>query len=63
MTVERYLKAIACCLVILSVALARSHSIYWLLLTAFIDPNLLQSAFTNYCPMMTIPTKLVITDA
>ena len=57
MTVERWLRCIAGLFVLLSVLLARYHSIYWLFFTAFVGLNLLQSAFTNWCPMMTILKK------
>ena len=57
MTVERWLRFIAGFFVLLSVLLARYHSIYWLFFTAFVGLNLLQSAFTNWCPMMTILRK------
>jgi len=54
MTVERYLRLIAGAVVMVSVALAWLISPLWLILTAFVGLNLLQSAFTNWCPMMTI---------
>ena len=54
MTIERYLRLIAGFFVLLSVALGYWVSPYWLLFTAFVGLNLLQSAFTNWCPMMTI---------
>lgn len=54
MTVERYLRAMAGTFVLLSVVLAHFHSPYWLLFTGFVGLNLLQSAFTNWCPMMSI---------
>lgn len=58
MTVERSLRGIAGSFILLSVLLARYHSPYWLLFTAFVGLNLLQSAFTDWCPMMTILKKL-----
>ncbi len=58
MTVERYLRGIAGAFVFLSALLAHYHSAYWLLFTGFVGLNLLQSAFTNWCPMMTILRKL-----
>ena len=58
MTVERYLRAIAGFFVLVSVLLAHYHSPYWLLFTGFVGFNLFQSAFTNWCPMMTILKKL-----
>jgi len=60
MTVERWLRAIAGFFVLVSVLLAHFHTPYWLLFTGFVGLNLLQSAFTNWCPMMTILTKLGI---
>ncbi len=58
MTVERYLRAIAGSFVLVSVLLGYYHSPYWLLLAGFVGLNLLQSAFTNWCPMITILEKL-----
>ena len=58
MTVERSLRGIAGFFILLSVLLAHYHSRYWLLFTAFVGLNLLQSAFSNWCPMMSILTKL-----
>lgn len=34
-----------------SLALAHFHSAYWLWFTAFVGFNLLQSSFTNFCPL------------
>jgi hypothetical protein len=58
MTIERTLRGIAGFFVLLSVLLATCHSPYWLLFTAFVGLNLLQSAFTDWCPMMAILKKL-----
>lgn len=58
MTINRYLRMIAGFFVLLSVALAHLHSPYWLFFTAFVGLNLFQSAFTNWCPMITILQKL-----
>jgi hypothetical protein len=58
MTVERSLRGIAGFFVLLSVVLGYYHSPYWFLFTGFVGLNLLQSAFTNWCPMMTFLQKL-----
>jgi len=58
MTVERALRLIAGILILVSVALGHYVSPYWYLFTAFIGLNLFQSAFTNWCPMMTILRRL-----
>jgi len=58
MTVERWLRCIAGFFIIVSVLLARYHWPYWLFFTGFVGLNLLQSAFTNWCPMITVLKKL-----
>lgn len=62
MNVERYLRLIAGVMVLLSVALGYYVNPYWFLFTAFIGLNLFQSAFTNWCPMMTFLRKLGVPD-
>lgn len=57
MTIERALRLIAGILLLVSVLLAYLQSPKWLILTAFIGLNLLQSGLTNWCPMMTILRK------
>ena len=57
MTLERTLRLIAGAFVLVSVALGYYVSPYYLLFTGFVGLNLLQSAFTNWCPMMTILRK------
>ena len=37
--------------ILLSLVLANYHSPYWLWFTAFVGFNLLQSSFTNFCPL------------
>lgn len=58
MNVERFLRLIAGLFVMLSVALGYWVSPYWFLFTAFVGLNLFQSAFTNWCPMMSFLRKL-----
>lgn len=62
MNVERMLRAVAGSFVLGSVLLAHFHSPYWLFFTGFVGLNLLQSAFTNWCPMMNILRKLGVKD-
>lgn len=54
MTVERYLRLIAGCFVMATVLLGVYYSRYWFFFTGFVAINLIQSAFTNWCPMMTL---------
>jgi len=58
MTVERALRAIAGTFILLSLVLALWVNPYWYLFTAFVGLNLLQSGFTNWCPMMAFLHKL-----
>jgi hypothetical protein len=60
MNVERYLRLIAGAFVMLTLVLGFWVSPYWYLFTAFVGLNLFQSAFTNWCPMMSILRKLGI---
>jgi hypothetical protein len=63
MTVERGVRLMAGVMVLLSLALAHYVSTYWLWLTVFVCLNLLQSAFTNWCPAMTIFRAMGMKDA
>ncbi len=58
MTIDRVVRAVAGTLVLLSLVLARFVSPNWLYFTAFVGLNLLQSAFTNWCPLITILKKM-----
>jgi len=57
MTVESAIRLIAGFFVLVSALLAHYVSSYFLLFTGFVGLNLIQSAFTNWCPMMTILRK------
>lgn len=63
MNIERSLRLIAGFFVLLSVALGYYANPLWFLFTAFVGLNLLQSAFTNWCPMMTVLRKLGVRPA
>jgi hypothetical protein len=63
MTVDRGVRLMAGVMVLLSLALAHYFSPYWLWLTAFVGLNLLQSAFTNWCPAMSIFRAMGMKDA
>lgn len=59
MSIERIVMAFAGFMIMLSVALGMAgspifHHEYWLYFTAFIGLNLLQSAFTGFCPLAMI---------
>lgn len=57
MGVDRVLRGIAGAFVLVSVALGYYVHPYWYAFTAFVGLNLLQSSFTNWCPMMAILRK------
>lgn len=63
MTVERILRLVAGFFVMLSVGLGVYVSPHWFWFTAFVGLNLFQSAFTNWCPLMTILRKAGVKDA
>ena len=63
MTVERGLRLMAGVMVLLSLVLAHYFSLYWLWLSVFVGLNLLQSAFTNWCPAMSILRFMGLKDA
>ncbi len=54
MTIDRIVLAVAGTMILVSLALSRLHSPYWLWLTAFVGANLLQSSFTGFCPLVKI---------
>ena len=54
MSIERFIVGFAGAVVLISLVLARLHSAYWLWVAAFVGANLLQSAFTGFCPLAKI---------
>ena len=62
MILERWIRLIAGTFVLVSLLLSRIHSPYWLLFTAFVGLNLLQSALTNWCLMEDILRKLGVKE-
>jgi hypothetical protein len=51
---DRTVMAVAGGMVLLSVALTYLVSPWWLLLSAFVGANMLQSAFTGVCPLAVV---------
>ena len=58
MKLENIIRALAGTMVLGSLALAHYVNPAWLWLTAFVGLNLLQSAFTGFCPAETLLKKL-----
>ena len=58
MSVDRLVLAFAGTFILLSLALSQYHHVNWLWFTAFVGANLLQSAFTGFCPLAMILKRL-----
>jgi hypothetical protein len=58
MKMHMLIRRFAGAFVLASLLLAHYHSQYWLWFTAFVGFNLLQSSFTNFCPLELILKKL-----
>lgn len=58
MTVDNGVRVVAGTMVLVSLALGLKVSPWWFLLTAFVGVNLIQSAFTGFCPAANILKKL-----
>ena len=58
MSIDRIVLAFAGAMVILSLLLSYYASPWWLALAAFIGLNMLQAAFTGFCPLAMILKKL-----
>ena len=62
MTVENGVRIFAGTMVLISVSLVVFVSPWWLLLTAFVGVQLIQSAFTGFCPPAALFRKLGLKD-
>jgi hypothetical protein len=60
---HEWIRAIAGTFVLVSVGLGAFVSPYFLLFTAFVGANLLQSAFTGTCPMMALLRRLGVSES
>lgn len=58
MKAEPFIRILAGSMILVSVALTLAFSPWWLLLTCFVAINLIQSAFTRFCPAETIAQRL-----
>lgn len=62
MTINEWLRAIAGLFVLLSVALGYFVHPGFFLFTAFVGANLLQSAFSRWCPMISLLRRLGVRE-
>lgn len=58
MSMENKIRVLAGTLILVSSVLALLVSPYWLALAGFVGINLIQSAFTNFCPAEIILNKV-----
>ena len=58
MKLENAIRALAGTMILVSLALAHFVHPAWIWLTVFVGANLLQSAFTGFCPAETVLKKL-----
>lgn len=58
MNIDRAVLAFAGVMILASLLLTWYVSAYWLLLTAFVGLNMLQAAFTGFCPAAMIFRRL-----
>ncbi|MBI2947713.1 MAG: DUF2892 domain-containing protein [Verrucomicrobia bacterium] len=58
MKLQLLIRRFAGTFILASLLLAHYHSQAWLWFTAFVGFNLLQSSFTNFCPLESILKKL-----
>lgn len=54
MNIDRIVLAFAGTVILASLALSHWHSPSWLWLAAFVGVNMLQAAFTGFCPLAKI---------
>jgi hypothetical protein len=54
MTIDRVVPAFAGSVILASLTLSQLQNVNWLWLTTFVGANLLQSAFTGFCPLARI---------
>lgn len=62
MRLNELLRLIAGVVVLLAVVLGSTVHPYWNYLAAFVAVNLIQSAFTGWCPMMALLRRLGIQE-
>lgn len=58
MNIDRIVLAFAGSVILLSLGLSQVHSPYWLWLAAFVGANMLQAAFTRFCPLANMLKRL-----
>ncbi len=58
MSIDRIVMAFAGTVILLSLVLSQVHAAEWLYVTAFVGVNMLQAAFTGFCPLAIVLKRL-----
>lgn len=58
MNIDRIVLAFAGTVILTGLALSQLHDITWLWLPAFVGANMLQAAFTGFCPLAIVLKKI-----
>lgn len=58
MNIDRFVMAFAGGVILVTLLLGTYHHPYWFWFTAFVGANLLQAAFTGFCPLALILKRL-----
>lgn len=61
MTVHRIVRGVAGVFILVSLLLSY-YNVWWLLLTAFVGVNLVQSSFTDTCPLLWMLRKMGVKE-
>ncbi|MGQ9871843.1 YgaP family membrane protein [Leptodesmis sp.] len=60
-SMHQWIRLVAGSLILISLLLSLIHP-NWLFLTAFVGLNLLQSAFTNWCPLIALLRRMGVSE-
>lgn len=60
-TQQQWIRLVAGSMILLSLGLSLTNQ-GWLFLTAFVGLNLLQSSFTNWCPLIAVLQRLGVRE-
>lgn len=58
MSIDKIVFAFAGIVILASLGLSQMYSVEWLWLAAFVGANMLQAAFTGFCPLASILKKV-----
>jgi len=62
MNLDKLVLAFAGSFILISLLLSQLHHVYWLWFTAIVGVNMLQAAFTGFCPLAMLLKKLGVSQ-